>query len=408
MRVVAAVQSRIRLRSILLAVLLLPMVAVLTARDAQAIPTVIATIDTGANIYAVDVNPITNRIYVTHANGPEQWGSCSAGYTSVVNGETNTVVSTIELPNTEFDIAVNPNTNRIYVTSHNCCILSVIDGATDTKMADIPLGGGTWGGCWGVTVNPATNRVYANKWSTLYVIDGDTNAIVGTTGVASNAYFMDTNPLTNRIYVSDFDYGVSVIDGSTNAVVANIPLPTHPRGVAVDASANRIYVASAGAGVVSVIDGVANAVVATIPVVGAPIGVALNSATGRVYVADGWSDDITIIDVATNTVLGRVAVGDNPSGAVADVAVNPTTGRIYASSYSDGTVAVMQDVLPPTPTPRTHGVGGKVKLPPAAIAAESGASAEDSGWTAPAYAALVGGALVLAAGAWYVRRRWLT
>jgi len=60
----------------------------------------------------------------------------------------------------------------------------------------------------------------------------------------------------------------------------------------------------------------------------------------------------------------------------------------------------------PTPTP-APGVGGTVRLPPAAIAAESGAPAGGSGWSAGAYAALGGMAVVIAVGGWYARRRWL-
>jgi hypothetical protein len=75
---------------------------------------------------------------------------------------------------------------------------------------------------------------------------------------------------------------------------------------------------------------------------------------------------------------------------------------------------VAEPLATPTPTPtptRPHGVGGMVKLPPAAIAAESAAPAEGSGWTVGGYAALAGGigatALALAVGGWYARRRWL-
>ena len=71
---------------------------------------------------------------------------------------------------------------------------------------------------------------------------------------------------------------------------------------------------------------------------------------------------------------------------------------------------VAEPLATPTPTPtptRPHGVGGTVKLPPAAIAAESGARAEGSGWGAATYAALTGSTIAVAAAAWFTRRRWL-
>ena len=64
----------------------------------------------------------------------------------------------------------------------------------------------------------------------------------------------------------------------------------------------------------------------------------------------------------------------------------------------------------PTPdTPHPPGVGGTVMLPPGAIAAESGAAAEGSGWGTATYAALagVGAVVAIAVGGWYARRRWL-
>jgi hypothetical protein len=67
--------------------------------------------------------------------------------------------------------------------------------------------------------------------------------------------------------------------------------------------------------------------------------------------------------------------------------------------------------VPHTPTP-THrpSIGGKVMLPPAAIAAESRGSAQEPGWSAGAYAALAVGLsaafAALGIGGWYAKRRW--
>ena len=108
------------------------------------------------------------------------------------------------------------------------------------------------------------------------------------------------------------------------------------------------------------------------------------------------------------TVIATISVGDHPCG----VALNPNSNRIYVPNFADDTVSVIEDIVPPTPVPSTPtahpGVGGKVLLPPAAMATESRASTEDSGWSAGAYSALavVGTAVAVAGGAWYARRRW--
>jgi hypothetical protein len=69
---------------------------------------------------------------------------------------------------------------------------------------------------------------------------------------------------------------------------------------------------------------------------------------------------------------------------------------------------------PPTTTPTSghlHGVGGIVKLPPSAVAADSDAPSDGSGWPAGAYAGLAGAGaaavILLGAGGWYAGRRGL-
>jgi len=88
------------------------------------------------------------------------------------------------------------------------------------------------------------------------------------------------------------------------------------------------------------------------------------------------------------------------------VTSTPTPTRTPTPTNTPGTP------IPPTPTPtgtpgHPPGVGGTVKLPPAAIAAESGASAEGSGWGTASWAALAGAAVAIGIGGWYARRRWL-
>ena len=53
-------------------------------------------------------------------------------------------------------MAVNPNTNRIYVANYGSNNVSVIDGASNTVVATVAVGSDPDG----VAVNPNTNRIY--------------------------------------------------------------------------------------------------------------------------------------------------------------------------------------------------------------------------------------------------------
>ena len=87
-----------------------------------------------------------------------------------------------------------------------------------------------------MAVNPTTNRVYVTDSPSdkLFVIDYDpsTNSATSivTVVVGDNPQGVDVNPLTNKIYVgnarsSGDPYGsVTVVNGATNTVIKTIPL----------------------------------------------------------------------------------------------------------------------------------------------------------------------------------------
>jgi YVTN family beta-propeller protein len=138
-------------------------------------------------------------------------------------------------------VATNPTTNRVYVANEGSDSVSVIDGATDTAMATIPLGGPPVG----VAANPATNRIYVSAGNHVWVIDGATDTAVASVPVGSSPLGLASNPTTNRIYVANWGSdNVSVIDGATNAVVATVPVGNGPLGVTANPTTSRIYVSS--------------------------------------------------------------------------------------------------------------------------------------------------------------------
>ena len=87
--------------------------------------TVIATIPVGQTPVAIAVNPVTNKIYV----------SClTNGVITVIDGATNTTAATLTDPNASFvqQVAVNSATDKIYVANFNSSNVTVIDGATNS------------------------------------------------------------------------------------------------------------------------------------------------------------------------------------------------------------------------------------------------------------------------------------
>ena len=82
---------------------------------------VVKTINVGKSPDGVAVNPNTNMVYVANAY---------SNMTSVIDSSTNTLVTTIAVGNSPSAVAVNPNTKMVYVVNYNDNTVSVIDGST--------------------------------------------------------------------------------------------------------------------------------------------------------------------------------------------------------------------------------------------------------------------------------------
>lgn len=200
----------------------------------------------------IAINPVTNRIFVTNKGHGDNYGYGSS--VSVIDGSTDTVIKTIRLvPDLSrpgqgpHGIAVNPDTNKIYVAIIDSRHLVVIDGhnldAPPTYIApplDVPI--------WMVAVNTGLNRVYAVGTDEVsvhkvFTLDGTTNTWlpcdlnVGADPKQGAAF----NSGTGRLYVSN--------RGSDNVTVirtCSVPTPT-PTPTATPVPATPVPMASSTA-----------------------------------------------------------------------------------------------------------------------------------------------------------------
>lgn len=162
----------------------------------------------GGTACCVAVNPNTNRVYISSSN---------PGVLYVIDGSTNSVVTSFSIGVAVAEVAVNTATNRVYVPDGSTGEVYVLDGLTDSLISVLPPGtGGHWS-----AANPLTNRVYFANVHTeeVTVLDGATNALVGSV-VGGGGGRVAVNPATSRIYVERYPPGVNVIED----IVTNPPV----------------------------------------------------------------------------------------------------------------------------------------------------------------------------------------
>ncbi|TCP69434.1 YncE family protein [Baia soyae] len=153
----------------------------------------------------------TNQVYVSNS------GSTSV---SVIDKDTNQLAPSIPIgTNNQTGLAINPLTNRVYVSINTVpARVIVIDSRDNTVVTSITTGRNKWA----VSVDTALNQIYAVNTSSakVSVIDGNTNNIVATVTTSSGDHQIAVNPAAGRYYVANNNGNqVTVIDANTNTVI---------------------------------------------------------------------------------------------------------------------------------------------------------------------------------------------
>ncbi|NHH97197.1 hypothetical protein DYY66_2476 [Candidatus Nitrosotalea sp. FS] len=309
---------------------------------------VLPFVNVGTGPWGIAVNPVTNKIYVTCTGSDYPYGRLPPnaiavplpipGKVFVIDGNNQNVVTSITVGMNPRNIVVNPVTNMIYVTNENYKSVSVIDGQTNNVVKTISVRSQPEG----LGLDTVSNKIYvANiEDNSISVIDGVTNGVVDTIHLENISPLQVTvNENTNKVYVTDgTNDTVIVIDGSTDKILESIQARLSTQFIAVNKVTNKIYVSGPSA-TLAVIDGSDNKVINTIKIGEDSTSIAVNDIANKVYVTNRDSNSILVIDGSTDSYLQQLGPANTDYG----IAVNPNTGKIYTSSYGSASVWITDD-----------------------------------------------------------------
>jgi YVTN family beta-propeller protein len=257
--------------------------------------TVLTTVPVAPGASLVAVNFVTRRVYVAGCNFTQSPVVCDL---SVVDGNRNKLLTTIPISSNAGiglqGLAVNPITGRIYVSDADALQIDVINGVTNKIVTSISLGGQQ---PLGLAVDFVRNRlVVAINGPLIAVINGRNNAILQRVFVGQENANVAVNPVIERAYVSNETFAPStlgVVDTEDFNVVTNVPVGNNPFDVAADLISSVVFVTNLNDSTISVINGRTNQVVATVPVFGRFIDV--NPVTRLAYASDDLSQTVHVI-----------------------------------------------------------------------------------------------------------------
>ncbi len=321
------------MKSLLISTVLFLFLAPVAAQSASPAVTVTSIpVPGGGPLEYLAVNSQTNRIYVTSLFGNQ---------VSVIDGATNTVTATVQVGSCPIAIDVNPATNMIYAGNGSGGSVSVIDGSSNAVVATI----GGFSFPYGIRVNPVTNQIFVSAFGahTVSIVDGATNQVIGTIPVGVGPYGLAVNQRLNLVYVANLNDGtISVIDAASQTVTNTFSLPqgARPGNIAFDAKTNELFVTAPANAVIYAVDATSGALVATITGGKSPLQSPIDVKvwqTGKALVADDSGTNLLLqVSEISNQAVAKISGGSVPFG----IAVNTVTGKIYVAEQGAGTVNV--------------------------------------------------------------------
>jgi len=276
------------------------------------------------------------------------------GTVSVIDTATNTVVATVPVGASPQSVAVAPDGAFAYVANFGSSpgTVSVINTTTNSVAATIQVGNAPDG----VAIAPNGTFAYVSNIgdNTISVIDTFTNSVTATfslpggfctagAGVNPSCGIAFTQKGAYAYVAANANGQVAVINTATNTVTTTISNGAQNAGtVALSPDRSTAYV-PLFYGYVSVINTATNTVTTDWSLNGGSGGISLDGLAvtpdnATVYIESEEQNRVLVVPSATGTVSASISVGGSPSG----LAMTPDGAYVYVTNTNDGTVSVIQ------------------------------------------------------------------
>ena len=232
---------------------------------------------------AIAINEQSKRLCVTTHNTRR---------VLVINTKTNRRLATIKLHRRPFDVAVDSLLNKIYVTQFGKRI-AVIDGSANRLVNQIKIGGNSRG----IAVNEERSRVYVanHQLKSLIGINSRTDSIESTTTLPFKPHGIRVNPVSQKVYISERSgKGLLIVREDTLSIQKRLKLNGKIRDLEIDAERNKVF-ATLSTGRLAVINGNSDELEEEINFPGPAFGVTISSALKKIFVSQFPQNRIRVL-----------------------------------------------------------------------------------------------------------------
>jgi YVTN family beta-propeller protein len=247
------------------------------------------------------------------------------------------VTGSIPTPPTPGYMAITPDGRRGYVTNRDPRIVTVLDLATRSTVATIPMPAPPRF----VTFDRAGTRAYISCFdgagTTNLVVEMDMQTLAATASIPvdKQPYALALAPDQRTLWVPTVAGAIDLVNTDSNIVARSVPVAPNPHRVIF--AANRAYVVNHESDLVTVLNAADATILATIPVGRSPHSIAPSPDGSRVAVVNYDGNTVSVIDTKTNQVTATIPVGQGPQ----NVAYAPDGRHLYTANVDDGSVSVI-------------------------------------------------------------------
>jgi YVTN family beta-propeller protein len=296
-------------------------------------------IDTPGVNEGIEVNNITNRVYV-EKNG---------GGMYVIDGQKDEIIHIANYSEGS-DFAVNSLNNMMYVLGDR---LVEIDLTTEKEIRSMPIEEG-----WhSIEINPFRNLIYiAGDTNEITIVNSSASlrnfTILGNATVANGPSDMVINPLINKEYIINGGLNrISVIDGDNNYAVKNIILNSselwEEPAIEVDLRSKYVFVSNYKEAKILVVDDNTNKTVTTLFTESKASDIVVDHKNNYLYTL-GLEGPVNFINISNESIQKAysskyknqrptIDLDDSPKQIVAD----PVRNYIYVMNWYSNKVTVI-------------------------------------------------------------------
>jgi YVTN family beta-propeller protein len=260
---------------------------------------------------------------------------------SVIDLASDTVVATIPVGRAPAGVAACSANGRVYVSNPDSRDISVIEIASRRVLHTWPAGSGPVG----IAAAPDCSRLVVADWFNNRLLVYDT--VAPAAGPAQpKAVAVGRAPAGVAVprgaalaYVAERDDdSVAVVDTAALRVLARVRVGSHPFALLHDAPRQRLYALNVQSNDISVIDvrdPAAPRELRRVPVGEGPYGAALAAGGRLLYVTNQLEDSVSVIDAQTLQPLRKLGGFGYPEGIAAH------GSKVYVVNWMDDRVSVL-------------------------------------------------------------------